>query len=262
MGGTCQTLNLTGPIDAMRAGYSGDAGAVNSVQYLKGSVTKTYGELSDHLVNWAFDDDYRLLGLHGSTTDGVITSFAVIVETAGDTCPGQEEPTSEETEGSANDNDEKCECLSNNGVERVKRDGEKVIIYTDGDGNEYQYPAKYGTQCIAWDEVLPPYCGDENSRPLTDQPEWCAAAWCYVDPETCNRSDVERSAYFGDSYELYYSYGNCGASDSFTGTDYEGEEDGDSTDTTDSTATDGGESGAISMAFTTASIVLSSILFF
>ena len=104
--------------------------------------------------------------------------------------------------------------MTSNGVETVERDNEDVIIYKDS-GNEYKYPESYGTTCAAHDEPLEPYCSDAFGS-LTDAPSWCEAKWCYVDAATCERDDVEATTFF-EGYELYYSYSNCDASDTFTG---------------------------------------------
>ena len=85
----------------------------------------------------------------------------------------EESASAEEEEEDFVVNNTRCNCINSNGIETVRRGGQDVIIYTDGDGVEYEYPAAYGTACIGWDEILPPYCGDENNSPLPDQPAWC-----------------------------------------------------------------------------------------
>jgi len=231
------------------------------------------------------------MGLHGSTQDGVVVGFSVISDMgAGGMCPhkdqirerlGQEAPPAPETETesepeptgpteeskSGNDtgsqggsgSNKKCDCRKDNGIDTVKRSGQKVIIYKDGEGNEYEYPQKYGTSCIGWDETLAPYCGDENKRPLEDAPRWCSQPWCYVDKD-CDRADVEYSSFFGDDYELWYSYGNCNGDDYLTeeGDWYEPEEI--ETPATTPAVTTTTESGATSMALATAMMALTSLL--
>jgi len=46
--GKCQTLTLSGDIDALKAGFNDDEGdgAVKSIRFLKDGITKTYGELT------------------------------------------------------------------------------------------------------------------------------------------------------------------------------------------------------------------------
>jgi len=231
------------------------------------------------------------MGLHGSTQDGVVVGLSVISDMGpGGICPhkdqirdrlGQEAPPAPEpetetepesdgpTEESKSGNDsgsqggsgsnKKCDCLDDNDIDTTKRSGQKVIIYKDGEGNEYEYPQKYGTQCIAWDETLAPYCGDENKRPLADAPRWCSQPWCYVDKD-CDRADVEYSSFFGDDYELWYSYGNCDGDDYLTeeGDWYEPEEPEAPATTPTQTTTTG--SGATSMALATAMMALTSLI--
>ena len=64
-----------------------------------------------------------------------------------------------------------------------------MIIYTDDNGLEHDYPTAYGTACIAWDEILPPICGADGF-PLEDQPNYCSQPWCYIDPEKCYKADM------------------------------------------------------------------------
>jgi len=115
------------------------------------------------------------MGLHGSTQDGVVVGLSVISDMGpGGICPhkdqirdrlGQEAPPAPEpetetesdgpTEESKSGNDsgsqggsgsnKKCDCLDDNDIDTTKRSGQKVIIYKDGEGNEYEYPQKYGT---------------------------------------------------------------------------------------------------------------------
>ena len=53
---------------------------MSSVRFRKDGVTKTYGEpeLNDSAVEWTFTNSNRFMGLHGQTTNGVVTSFSVI----------------------------------------------------------------------------------------------------------------------------------------------------------------------------------------
>jgi len=132
------------------------------------------------------------MGLHGTTTNGVVTGFSVISDMgAGGVCdksvelgllglneediPEPEDrpepeifPETEEEEVEEKEEDQDCQCLSDNDIDQTKRNGQKVIIMTDENGLEHEYPAAYGTACIGWDEILPPFCGDGNDRPLDD----------------------------------------------------------------------------------------------
>lgn len=231
------------------------------------------------------------MGLHGSVKDGIITGFSVITDVGNPTDCNKDEarawlesqgftqediasvttgPTEEakEPEPKAFDQkafdekeeDENCDCLSDNEVKKTKRNGQKVIVYTDANGDEHEYPAAYGTACIGWDELLPPYCGD-GSRPKEDQPSWCSQQWCYIDPKKCYKKDTQRSLFFGEDYELFFSYSQCGAENLIAfGNDLEG--DGEDAPAEESTATEDTESGAINMVLTTAALVASSMLFF
>ena len=102
---------------------------------------------------WNFNEDSRLLGLHGTTTNGVITSLGVVHDTTAG-CKSAAPITYGE--------DEKCPCLTNNGIRKVVGKEGNVIIYTHDDGVEYEYPFDYGTSCEAWDENIPPYCDVED----------------------------------------------------------------------------------------------------
>ena len=147
---------------------------------------------------WNFNDDSRLLGLHGTTTNGVITSLGVVHDTSAG--------CSSTSNVSYGDN-EQCPCLTNNGIRKVVGTSGNVIVYTHDDGLEYEYPSNYGTSCEAWDENLPPYCN------VSDPPSWCLSDWCYVDPSVCTKSDLERTTFFKE--DLHYSYQNCGTYLSF-----------------------------------------------
>ena len=80
---------------------------------------------------------------------------------------------------------------------------------------DHYYPVGYGTTCDSWDETMPPYCATKEGYVFKDAPGWCREAWCYVE-KGCKRDDVEPSAFFGTDTDLWYSYGNCGAQDSFS----------------------------------------------
>ena len=239
--GKCQTLTLTGPLDGIKAGYYTFIEAINSIRFRKDGVTKTYGDsnLNADEYEWTFSDKNRFLGLHGTTTNGIVTSFAVITDTSTGDCDksaaiaalGLDEadvqPPVENPEVDFGFHDKKeepvvedddCECISDNELETTKRNGQKVILYTDPNGIEHEYPSAYGTACIGWDEILPPTCGDGNGRPLDDQPDWCPKAWCFIDTDKCTKKDTQKSKYFPDA-GLYYSYSQCNEDDTFTSWD-------------------------------------------
>jgi len=77
------------------------------------------------------------------------------------------------------------------------------------------YPADVGSSCKAWDEdTYPTYCTVDNSS------DWCADAWCYVDPCDCSiGTNPSPSSYFPDAtYEgkkIFYSYKTCGGNNTF-----------------------------------------------
>ena len=131
----------------------------------------------------------------------------------------KEDPEQNSQDGESSKVDEgTCECISDNGIKQTKRNGQNVIIYTDASGAQHSYPSAYGTSCIGWDELLPPFCG-KDGNPLPDQPSWCSQPWCYVDPDKCKKSDVEETAFFGEGTNLWYSYSTCNAEDLFSGTE-------------------------------------------
>ena len=66
--------------------------------------------------------------------------------------------------------------------------------FTDRFGSSY-VPPNYGAlRCNAWDEGLPPSCGDDGGVAVLEPEPWCAASFCYVDPASCDRPS-DRSAY-------------------------------------------------------------------
>ena len=78
LSGTCQTLTLSGQIDAIRAYYNESTRTVKSVQYFKDTTKKTYGEMGSPYEQWNFGDDNILLGLYGYTDGAVIKSLGFI----------------------------------------------------------------------------------------------------------------------------------------------------------------------------------------
>jgi hypothetical protein len=80
--GKCQTLTLTGPLDGIKAGYYEFIEAINSIRFRKDGVTKTYGDssLNAREYEWTFRQEDRFVGIHGSTTNGIVTGFSVITD--------------------------------------------------------------------------------------------------------------------------------------------------------------------------------------
>ena len=103
---------------------------------------------------------------------------------------------------------EDCSCLTSSGLPvETDADGNPIIVYTDADGVEHNYPGNYGlTTCMAWDLDLPPTCADSDGMPLVDAPDFCGQNWCYVS-ETCLQGAID-STYFPDQ-GLKYSYDVC-----------------------------------------------------
>jgi len=178
------------------------------------------------------------MGLHGTTTNGIVTSFSVITDTSTGSCdksaeiaalglneddipepeakPDVEFGFHEEKEEPVVE-DDNCECISDNELDTTKRNGQKVIIYTDPNGDEYEYPAAFGTACIAWDETLAPTCGEDN-RPRADAPDWCVKSWCFINPDKCTKADTKESKMWpGEG--LFYSYSQCNSDDTYTNWD-------------------------------------------
>eukprot|EP00440_Ansanella_granifera_P008496 gb/GFBE01009203.1/.p1 GENE.gb/GFBE01009203.1/~~gb/GFBE01009203.1/.p1 ORF type:complete len:484 (+),score=88.79 gb/GFBE01009203.1/:1-1452(+) len=88
-----------------------------------------------------------------------------------------------------------------------------------------KYPADYGSQCGAQQEPGSSSCTNlttGNPLPADQQASWCPSPWCWVDPCTCDLSDlavtnITTTTYF-DDVARYYSYSNCGGQDSYSST--------------------------------------------
>jgi len=102
-----------------------------------------------------------------------------------------------------------CTCIENG----LPKDTSTQMVTADlkSDGMLGQY---YGSTCGAHAETFASDCVDSSGNAKSDAADWCSAAWCWVDPCTCKMSDVAKSSYF--SAELYYSYSNCGGTDTYT----------------------------------------------
>ena len=77
------------------------------------------------------------------------------------------------------------------------------LVTVIAEGGEYAYPFAYGLDtCEQWDVLLEPSCADSDGIPHLDAPTWCERRWCFVDADSCDQLDVQRSLYFSD-VELY-----------------------------------------------------------
>ena len=93
-----------------------------------------------------------------------------------------------------------CECLPSSGQDIYFPADNMPYIIVTVDGEEYQYPAMYGSAtCNAWDSGLEPSCAD-------DEADFCDDAWCYV-ADDCEASDLTASTFIEG---LSYSYRTCG----------------------------------------------------
>eukprot|EP01043_Picozoa_sp_COSAG02_P054055 COSAG02_NODE_6062_length_3833_cov_1.835297_2_plen_171_part_00 len=86
--------------------------------------------------------------------------------------------------------------------------GNAVLSATTSDG-VYPYPPTYGLgACEQWDVLLEPSCAGSDGNPLSDAPSWCNRRWCWVDRDSCDMADVQRSSYFPDA-EIYCALFTC-----------------------------------------------------
>lgn len=97
-----------------------------------------------------------------------------------------------------------CRCSTTGGWRASYTDtstGTPLLTATVASG-AYGYPFDYGLgTCEQWDASREPLCADANG-PLADAPSWCGRRWCFVDPDSCDELDVQRSSYFPD-VEIY-----------------------------------------------------------
>jgi hypothetical protein len=80
------------------------------------------------------------------------------------------------------------------------------------------FPNSYGTQgCQAYDSLV--VTRECRETLFNTPPTWCAASWCWVDPDNCNRPN-DLTSFFSGSAEwadkLVYSYETCGNINEFT----------------------------------------------
>mmetsp|Transcript_10872 Transcript_10872/g.19350 ORF Transcript_10872/g.19350 Transcript_10872/m.19350 type:complete len:682 (-) Transcript_10872:45-2090(-) len=104
---------------------------------------------------------------------------------------------------------DECKCI---GI-----DGEPGFSNVSISGTLVTYPAATGTSCKAWDLENNPDCVGNR----THIPDWCAKAWCYVDPCSCSLAiPPKTSSYLPNAsvqgHTVYYSYDSCGSVDSWT----------------------------------------------
>ena len=63
----CRTLKLTeGSIEKIQASYSQNSKAVTAIKYFKDGNKAAYGSLLKNYVEWNFNENEALIGLHGS----------------------------------------------------------------------------------------------------------------------------------------------------------------------------------------------------
>ena len=114
-----------------------------------------------------------------------------------------------------------CPCLATYPASSVTTyytsDGSSSPVATIH-GTSYIYPTDYGlVQCDAHDAGLQPLCGtshaDGSFDPLNN-PAFCSASWCYVDPTDCNVAR-ENSSYFSGTNSLWFSYAACESANQF-----------------------------------------------
>lgn len=72
------------------------------------------------------------------------------------------------------------------------------------------FPPSYGAKCGPHDDHLEPYCSDPNNKP-----DFCGAAFCYIDPSTCksSKNNTYSISFFWPN--LFYSYTTCGFVDTW-----------------------------------------------
>lgn len=109
----------------------------------------------------------------------------------------------------------KCQCI---GLDQIS--GETIV---DVAGSKVSYPADLGARCQAWDDDKNPSC--KAGQTPGQGKDWCAQAWCYVDPCKCDIPvSPKTSSYLPNAnYQgkpVYYSYETCGATDLWTATEH------------------------------------------
>jgi len=97
-----------------------------------------------------------------------------------------------------------CPCIEWADLGNYVENG--VLVYRPvGSLLSYDYPVNYGNiMCKAHDLDLPPLCNWGSS----DNPQWCANEWCYVDSSNCDKP-MSKSRFFPNVDDLYYSYATC-----------------------------------------------------
>ena len=102
-----------------------------------------------------------------------------------------------------------CDCVTQNyQIPTYDAAGVGTFVFVDPDGNEWDYPAEYGTgECRNWCNGLGPNCDDPDNLSNI-----CTMAWCYVDPNTCTTADLPDLMTSSIDDRLSWSFANCGAS--------------------------------------------------
>lgn len=85
------------------------------------------------------------------------------------------------------------------------------------------YPGNYGEGCGIHGEPAFPECSnpDGTPKPTDQQAVWCRESWSYVNPCSCNISDIAKSGFSSPDKPMFYSYAACGAADHWTKTPFD-----------------------------------------
>ncbi|CAE8646284.1 unnamed protein product [Polarella glacialis] len=103
-----------------------------------------------------------------------------------------------------------CPCLEWAGLDSHLI-GNHIVYKPIGSGVSYNWPANYGNgACQTHDAGLAPLCQGASF------PSWCNDQWCWVSKSNCQGASFMRSVLFPDVKDLYFSYGTCGSTDSFS----------------------------------------------
>ena len=99
-----------------------------------------------------------------------------------------------------------CPCLQS--FRRMQENASYTCVVQEGE--KYMLPPEYGLGCGTHDQNIGPGCTGPNP------PSWCLRRWCYVNWETCRKSDASfgKSLMFPRS-DLYFSYEACGDSGTY-----------------------------------------------
>ena len=78
MTGTCQGLNLKGPLEKIRASYSNEKRAISGIRLYRDGLAKTFGNILPSYEEWLFNDSSILMGLHGQVQGEDIKNLGFI----------------------------------------------------------------------------------------------------------------------------------------------------------------------------------------